>query len=137
MIMLESTSTISNGSSFQGDFSTSGKLIIAGKLSGSILVNGTLVLTHSGTCTGDIEAKIIIVDGVIEGNIYAEESLVLKADSKVNGSIVTPSLTIHIGACVTGNVRIGKSPKLTVICNENMLTETPATPEERRLLTHG
>ena len=137
MIMLESTSTISNGSSFQGDFSTSGKLIIAGKLSGSTLVNGTLVLTHSGTCAGDIEAKVVIVDGVIEGNIYAEESLVLNAGSKVNGSIVTPSLTIHIGACVTGNVRIGKSPKLTVICNENMLTEIPPIPEDRRLLTHG
>ncbi|MDH3325360.1 MAG: polymer-forming cytoskeletal protein [Gammaproteobacteria bacterium] len=139
MIMLDSTTKISNGSSFHGNLSTMGKLIIAGRLTGNTDVNGTLKLTQSGFYAGDIVAKIVIIDGEIEGNISAECLLELHPNARVNGDVVTSSLIIHKGARITGHVKVGDKPKLTVINNEKIRPKNSKIKnvERGRFAIHG
>ena len=139
MIMIESTSRISSGSSFSGNLSTAGKLIIAGKLEGHVNVDGTLQLTTSGACKGNIAAKVVIVHGRIEGNIEAESHIELHKDAVVHGSIVTSALKIHSGARVTGLISREKRLRLTLVDNDNAShTSSSVKPFiDRRAARHG
>ena len=139
MIMIESTSRISNGSSFSGNMSTAGKLIIAGKLEGHVNVDGTLQLTTSGVCKGNIAAKVVIVHGRIEGNIEAQSRIELHEDAVVHGSIVTSALKIHSGARVTGLISREKRLRLTLVDNEQSSQSSSSVKPfiERRAARHG
>ena len=138
MIILESTTRISNGSSFNGDLSTAGKLIISGDFNGNANVEGILQLTSSGTCAGDIKAQVAIINGTIKGDIYTEHRLELRSDAKVLGNISTPALIIREGARITGNVNVGTRPKLTLI--ENNKTQKLSVvniQKNSRVANHG
>ena len=139
MIILESTSRISNGSSFQGNLSTMGKLVIAGQFEGNLNVEGTLELTPSSICKGNITAKVIIVHGRIEGSIQAEHRIELYEDAVVHGNIVTSSLRIRSGARVTGLISREKRLRLTLVDNDNSSHTTSAIKPfiDRRAARHG
>jgi cytoskeletal protein CcmA (bactofilin family) len=139
MIIVESTSRISNGSSFQGDLSTTGKLIVAGSVDGNLKVQGILQLTASGSCKGSIEAPIVIIYGKIVGNIYAEHRIELHEDAVVCGNIVTSALKIHSGARVTGYISRERRLKLTLVENDKTSqTSSNVKPFiDRRAARHG
>ncbi|HKP48341.1 MAG TPA: polymer-forming cytoskeletal protein [Pyrinomonadaceae bacterium] len=64
---------------------------------------GTLVLTKRGRIEADIEVATAIIDGVVTGNITANERVVLESDARVRGQIFTPALSIRLGAVLDGD----------------------------------
>ncbi|ABU72715.1 cell shape determination protein CcmA [Vibrio campbellii ATCC BAA-1116] len=59
-------------------------------------VEGTLVVAESGRVKGDIYAKQLIVNGLLDGNCHAEHIQVL-AKGRVSGKIWSNNLSIEPG----------------------------------------
>jgi cytoskeletal protein CcmA (bactofilin family) len=108
-------STISAGLKIKGEITGTSDLTIEGETQGKVrLVNGRVTVGASGRVTADIEARDIVVNGKVQGNLKASESVRLGPASHVEGSILTPRIGIDDGARLRGNVemiRKGETPE--------------------------
>lgn len=133
MLILEGTTHIANGTIFNGDIQTAGKLIVSGIITGNSKIDGELQLSSSGKCRGNVEVHSAAIEGTIEGNVFASHRLELRADARITGTIITPALMIHEGARINGQLHTGKVPHLTVIDN----TRATAKKEKEKVANYG
>lgn len=107
-------SIIGEGTKFRGDFELSGLLRIDGDFEGSIDSEGkVLVGQHGSAITPGIKAKIVIIGGKVDGNIYASEKVTILSTGQLNGNIETPRLIAEEGVFLNGNLKVvhGKNQK--------------------------
>lgn len=107
-------STIGEGSVFEGKFYISGSLKIDGKFEGEIKTDDELVVGESGKVKTNIEARSVVVAGVVVGNITAREEVRLLETAKVLGDIYAPSINIMKGVVFKGNTCITGAHKRDV-----------------------
>jgi cytoskeletal protein CcmA (bactofilin family) len=55
---------------------------------------------------GDIRARVIVIEGKVEGNLYASESVHIRATAKVRGNLLAPRIAIQEGAFFQGQVQM-------------------------------
>jgi len=104
-----SPSTISAGLRIHGDFSGTADLYVDGEAQGSIrLTNAKVTVGPHGRVQADIEARDIVVEGTVQGNLKASESIRLGAGSRVQGSMMTPRIAIEDGARLRSKVEMTK-----------------------------
>jgi cytoskeletal protein CcmA (bactofilin family) len=94
---------ISQGTEITGDVKSTGDVRIDGVLNGNMVTRGKVVIGPTGRVKGEVECKNSEVSGLIEGKITVTQLLILKASSKINGTIMTDKLSIEPGALFTGN----------------------------------
>jgi cytoskeletal protein CcmA (bactofilin family) len=101
------TSGISAGLRFRGEFTGHSDLYIDGDVQGSIkLTNSKVTVGPHGNVQADIDARDIIVEGKVQGNLKAAESVRLGSKSNVQGSLLTPRIAIDDGARLRGKVEM-------------------------------
>jgi cytoskeletal protein CcmA (bactofilin family) len=107
------TTTIAAGLKISGEISGTSDLYIDGETQGKVrLPNARVTVGPNGRVQADIEAREIIIEGTVQGNLKAGERLHLGAGSRVQGSVLTPRFAIEDGARLRGKVemvRIGAS----------------------------
>jgi cytoskeletal protein CcmA (bactofilin family) len=59
--------------------------------------------------TGNIRARVIVVDGKVDGDLYATESVNIRATAKVKGNVCAPRVAIQDGAFFQGQVEMQPS----------------------------
>ena len=96
---------ISQGTEITGDVKSTGDVRIDGVLNGNMVTRGKVVIGPTGRVKGEVECKNSEVSGLIEGKITVTQLLILKASSKINGTIMTDKLSIEPGALFTGKDR--------------------------------
>ena len=101
-------SIIGEGSEFKGEFTINGLLRIDGKFRGSIETEGKVLIGQTGEAITDIKAKEVVVGGIVKGNIYAKERVIMLSTGKVEGNIITPGLLMEEGVVFEGNCTINK-----------------------------
>lgn len=101
-------SIIGEGSEFKGEFKINGLLRIDGKFTGTIETEGKVLIGQSGNAITDIEARVVVIGGIVRGNIYATERVILLTTGKVEGNIITPSLVMEEGVKFEGKCTINK-----------------------------
>ena len=101
-------SLIGEGSEFKGEFTINGLLRIDGKFKGTIETDGKVLVGQTGEAITDIKAKVVIVGGIIRGNIFATERVIMLSSGRINGNIITPSLIMEEGVIFEGNCIINK-----------------------------
>jgi len=84
---------------------------------------GTLVLTRSGRIEADINVGVAVINGLVTGNITAGERVLLDSNARVTGKIITPLLSVRIGAIFAGDCWFTSSPESTV--EEKAVKEQP------------
>jgi len=108
------SSTISAGLKIRGEITGTADLVIEGDTQGKIrIANGRVTVGSSGRVNADIDAREIVINGIVQGNLKATESVRLGANSHVEGSVLTPRIGIDDGARLRGNVemtRAGETP---------------------------
>jgi cytoskeletal protein CcmA (bactofilin family) len=101
------TTTIAAGLKINGEISGSSDLYIDGEAQGKVrLPNARVTVGPNGRVQADIEAREIIVEGTVQGNLKAGERLHLGAVSRVQGSVLTPRFAIEDGARLRGKVEM-------------------------------
>ena len=77
-------------------------LRIDGILVGNIKEAANVIVGETAQVRGSITANYVVVDGVVEGNITANECIELLNKSKVTGDLTTTILSINEGAVFKG-----------------------------------
>ena len=89
----------------KGELSGSEDLYLDGHVEGSIALKGnSLTVGPHGQVKGGVEAKSVVVQGKLEGNVQASERVELRKSAIVTGDITTQRLSIEEGASLKGKV---------------------------------
>jgi cytoskeletal protein CcmA (bactofilin family) len=101
------SSAISAGLRIRGEFTGHSDLLIDGEVQGSIrLPKSKVTVGPHGSVQADIEAREIVIEGKIRGNLNASENVRLGPKSDVQGSMLTPRVAIEDGARLRGKVEM-------------------------------
>ena len=97
----------------KGELSGSEDLYVDGQVEGSIaLKNHALTVGPNGQVKASVEAKNIVVQGKLDGNLLASDRVELRKSALVTGDITTQRISIEEGAYLKGKVDIqGRADK--------------------------
>ena len=91
----------------KGDLSGSEDLYVDGQVEGSIsLKNNSLTVGPHGQIKASVEAKGLVVQGKLEGNVLASDRVELRKSAIVTGDISTQRISIEEGAYLKGKIDI-------------------------------
>jgi len=93
----------------KGNISGGGSLYLDGELEGNVELNGSLTVGPEGRVRANIQARSIVVQGRVEGDLYGLEHAKLKKSATVVGDIYTPRIAIEDGTSFTGSVHVNKN----------------------------
>src|SRR5262245_59551082 len=97
-------SSIGRGTIVRGNIRGDGDLDIHGRVEGSVILGGDLLISETALVRSDVTGKRVTVRGAVAGNVSATESLVLEQGARVVGDIGAPQVGIRPGALLRGNV---------------------------------
>ena len=93
----------------KGDVSGGGDVYLDGEVEGSVeLPDASLTVGSGGRIRANLQARSIVVQGRVDGNLCGIERVELKKSAVLVGNIFTPRITIEDGALLVGSLRIGK-----------------------------
>ncbi|MCA8967399.1 MAG: polymer-forming cytoskeletal protein [Planctomycetes bacterium] len=113
--------TIGPSIHINGDLSGEEDLVVQGRVEGTItLKQNTLRVGKEGHVSATVRARVIDVEGRVEGDMNGEEQVVLHKSAQVTGNISAPRVTLEDGCRFKGSIdmdnvdaQAGKSPKVT------------------------
>jgi cytoskeletal protein CcmA (bactofilin family) len=97
---------LSSGVSITGSVKFRNQLQIDGEVKGTIESPGTLTIGRHAHIRGEIRTKSVIVQGTVEGNIFAAERCELQAGCTLRGDIEAPRLVVDEHATFLGSAKI-------------------------------
>lgn len=103
--------TIGPSITIDGDVTGSEDLLVQGRITGSITLNDHAVgIGTEGDVKADVIGRLITVEGQVEGDLTAQEQIVLRGTAKVKGDIKAPRVVLEDGATFRGLVDMGAAP---------------------------
>ena len=101
-------SLIGAGTKIEGNVTFVGGLRVDGEIIGNVTAvaeqASTLVVSEQARIDGEIRVSHLVVNGAINGPVYAAEFLELQAHSRVNGDVHYNTLEMQLGAIVEGRL---------------------------------
>jgi cytoskeletal protein CcmA (bactofilin family) len=114
-------SLIADGNHIDGNVQFTDGLRIDGSIVGDVRSseekNSILVISETASVTGEVHADHVIINGTVQGPVYARRMLELQPKARIEGDVYYTSLEMHQGAIIAG-----------------LLRPTPAMMEEKRTL---
>ena len=105
MQQLKERATIGHTITVKGDISGEEDLIVHGKVEGKIrLQNNNVMVGESGRIKADVVAKVVSVEGTVEGNLAGQEKVVVRKSGTIHGNISAPRVTLEDGCKFTGSI---------------------------------
>ena len=87
---------------FTGDLTFKKPLMIRGKFTGTIKSLSDLYVGKNAVIKAQIDANIVSVKGVVEGNINSDKRVELFSTSQIMGDVTSPALVMENGALLNG-----------------------------------
>ncbi|MEM7100832.1 MAG: polymer-forming cytoskeletal protein [Pseudomonadota bacterium] len=90
-----------------GDVRFEDQLYVSGKVVGNLLSDNdkaTLIVGEDGTVVGEIRVSNVVVNGLVEGDIYSDQKIELAPQAKVRGNIFYKVIEMQLGAVVDGQL---------------------------------
>ena len=111
-------SLIGAGTTIEGNISFSGGLRVDGEIRGNVNAAAdqpsTLVVSEKARIDGEIRVSHLVVNGMINGPVFAAEFLELQSRSRLNGDVHSNTLEMQLGAVVEGRLVHKSSEAKTV-----------------------
>ena len=99
---------IGKNSTLDGDIRFRGGLHVDGTVKGNLTAEpGTeaaVTISEHGRVEGEVRVPRVVVDGTLEGDIYASERIELAARARVKGNIHYKTVQMALGAQVNGTM---------------------------------
>jgi cytoskeletal protein CcmA (bactofilin family) len=103
-------SRIGSGLKIRGEITGSSDMYIDGDVQGKVRIGaGRLTIGANGRVQADLEAREIVVNGTVLGNLTATDRVQLGSSGTVQGGVVTPRIGIDDGARLRGNVETARA----------------------------
>ena len=103
----------------KGELSCGEDLYIDGQVEGTIDPKGNrLTIGPNGRVKANVTARVVVVQGKLEGNIQASDRVDLKQSAVVMGDIATQRISIDEGAYFKGSLNIQKEATTKEVLGE-------------------
>ncbi len=101
------TTVVGADSHFKGELTFERVAKINGKFDGKITGKGELQVSQNAQCKADVDATGVQVDGLIEGNLLAKDTVKLNGSGVVRGDITAAKMVMTEGASFHGMCAVG------------------------------
>ena len=102
---LKERAIVGHSISIHGEITGQEDLVVHGKVEGKVTLKGNNVtIGQGGKVKADVTAKIISVEGQVQGNLRGEEQVIVRKSGKVEGNISAPRVSLEDGCRFTGKV---------------------------------
>jgi len=99
---------LGKAANLNGDLEFAGGLHLDGRVNGNVRSSaedgGALSVSESGVIEGRVEVTNIVMNGTVNGDMYARERLVLGGKARVNGNVFYGVIEMAPGAVITGKL---------------------------------
>ncbi len=114
----------------KGDVHFSGGLHVDGVIKGNVIANdasAVLTVSENGRIVGEVRVPNLVLNGTVEGDVYAKERVELSVKARVHGNVYYQLIEMAIGAEVNGNLvkSQAETPKLGYQKTEVSANEQP------------
>lgn len=117
-----SLSIIAKGCRTIGNIESEQSIQVDGFIQGNIITDAEVIITPTGRVQGDIKARLVLINGLVEGTCQGGE-VNIQPKGKFKGTMQTQQLTIEKGGLLIGENReivdVEKVTKLTPNNQEN------------------
>lgn len=101
--------TIGRSIIVKGEIRGDEDLIIQGQVDGSVdLKQHAVTVGGEGRVKANISARIVTVEGLVEGDLKAKEQVILRSSARVQGDLTAPRVVLEDGASFRGLVDMGE-----------------------------
>jgi len=114
---------------FKGELRADEDFVLQGRIEGSIHHTQNLTIGTDGVVKGDSRARSIVVEGTVEGDLYALESISIRPTARVLGNLLAPRVAIADGAQFNGKVDMASATRAV----RSITDRQSVTSEERTL----
>ncbi len=91
-----------------GDVRFSGGLYLDGRVKGMIVSSAekaaTLSISETGIIEGDVKVPVVVLNGTVNGDVWATERLTLGGKARVVGNVYYKVLQMEPGALINGQL---------------------------------
>ncbi|MEQ8692210.1 MAG: polymer-forming cytoskeletal protein [Pseudomonadales bacterium] len=90
-----------------GDIRFTDQLFVSGKVNGNVIADNdkaTLVISEEGCVSGEVRVPNVVVNGLVEGNLFASVKVELATQAKVKGNVHYKLIEMQLGAMVDGQL---------------------------------
>ncbi len=91
-----------------GDIDFCGGLLVDGNIVGNVTAKNdeyaTITISDNGCITGEVKIPNIVINGKIEGDVYASNHVELAKNARVYGNVYYNLFKMEMGAEVNGNL---------------------------------
>lgn len=102
------TTVIASGCTLKGELATDGDVRVNGNVEGQVFSKGKVFVAENSLLKGDIRCSEVDLHGSVDGNVTADDMLLLKSTSCVIGDIYTRKLQVELGAQLNGACHMHK-----------------------------
>jgi cytoskeletal protein CcmA (bactofilin family) len=97
---------IGKNTSVQGDIEFSGGMHVDGRVAGNVraLESGSLSVSEYGVIEGSVVAPQVMLNGRVQGDIWARGRVVLGSKARVQGNVVYGVIEMALGAEINGKL---------------------------------
>ena len=89
-----------------GELSSEEDLIIEGTVEGTIAhQNNQITIGTTGKVKADVHARVIIVEGAMQGDMQGDEAVHIRSTARVTGNIISPRISVADGASFEGSLK--------------------------------
>ena len=125
----ETVATIGPSIRINGDLSGEEDVVVQGTVEGTInLKQNTLRVGQDGHVSATVHARVIDVEGKVEGDMHGDEQVVLHRSANVRGNIQAPRVTLEDGCRFKGSIDMDSADALAKGPNVTDLKARPAEP---------
>ena len=96
---------IAPNTKFEGTISGQDTIRIAGNFEGEIICENMLWVEKGGKMNGPVNARWVIIEGEVKGDIEATEQIELRSEGRVIGNISAAKIAIAQGCFFDGKAR--------------------------------
>ena len=97
----------------KGELSGSEDLYLDGEVEGNIELNGnSLTVGPNGRVRAHVNAREVVINGHMDGNISATERVELRKSAVLVGDIRTQRIMVEEGACFKGSIDVQREGKV-------------------------
>jgi cytoskeletal protein CcmA (bactofilin family) len=99
-------SIIGEGTRFKGEFDLNGLLRIDGDFTGVIRTKGKVLVGQNGRAECTLHAGTVVIGGVVRGEVFSTEKVIILSTGLMLGNITTPRLIVEEGVILNGSCTI-------------------------------
>lgn len=98
----------------RGDVNFTGGLYVEGTIHGKVVADegsaAVLTIADKGRVEGEVRAPVVVINGHMQGDVYASERVELAANARVQGNIHYKVVEMAAGAMITGRLIHADAP---------------------------